>query len=413
MGQFFKLFGCDETSIGRHPYIEKYNQSEMFLRFKNKSEIRFQHMGNEKAIQAILSYDGCWFGIDQAEECPEDAYLKLHSRIGRVPYYVRDSKGKILREIPVWSALVGNPLGHDYVWKIFKKDQKRSEAKGFKLFEATTEDNVFRKAGYIETMKELYPPMMLKRYVYGSWDAFSGQVYDELEDNVHHIDPIEIPMAWRQGVGVDYGYNHPTAFIFVGVDYDGNHHAYQELVAREKTPDWYAERLKTMGIYNEGGYHIPFYGPHDGANTSGVSGQNYQQAYRDQGIEIDVGTRMSPVVRITKIKQLLKVREDENDPHPNNGGVRASRLYIHKNCEKLWECMLNYKWKDLKPGEDKVKEQPDEVVKVDDDEADALGQFEMSWSSRNVPVRPVIKDDRNIEEELFGDKQKVTDWRYN
>lgn len=66
--------------------------------------------------------------------------------------------------------------------------------------------------------------------MYGNWDSFSGQYFEEWRDNPDHyadrrythvIDPFEIPSGWKIYRSFDWGYAKPFSCGWWAVDYDG------------------------------------------------------------------------------------------------------------------------------------------------------------------------------------------------
>jgi len=379
--EFFRIFGCNEETIHSHPLVERWSQTENLLRFKNSSEVYFLHLDNEKDLQNIASLNARWFGMDQAEEIVEAAWLTMIGRVGRTD--VDADTGRRLP--PAWGSVVGNPSGHNWIWNYWKKD---SDVKGwtgsdYYLVEASTYDNPLASEEYIRSLKERYPAIWYKRFVEGCWDVASGRVYDEFNVKYHVIDPFEVPDGWKAGIGVDLGYNHPTVFVWVAVDYEGNWIVYDEHVGREMIPSQHAEVVKRKGLKTKRGM-LPVYGPHDAHNRLGDSGRNWQELYRECGIYMNVGNRMKPVVGIQRIKRMLYV--DNLRENKYRGGLGSPRLYVFSTCVKLIEEFGLYSWKQLRPGEEEVKSEPDEVVKVNDDALDALRTWAMAWISKYVPV---------------------------
>lgn len=403
--EFFKIVGCNETTIRNHPWVDRWAMDENMLRLKNGSEIYFRHLQDEAALASLLSLSIRWFGIDQAEEVHEAAFLTLIGRIGRTD--IDGATGKKLP--PPWGAIVGNPMGHNWIWKRWKKNGGLD--KDYHLWEATTMEGPLTSKRYIERLLKNYPSHWIQRFVYGSWDVFKGQIYDEFDSNVHLIDPFPIPDIWKAGIGVDLGYNHPTAFNWHAVDYEGNWYVYDEHVASEKLPDWHAKEVKRKGITRSDGSPLAVYAPHDAMNRNAITGINLQQAYADEGIGMLAGNKLHPSIGIQRIKQMLQIRKDIK--HPFTGKMGAPRCYVFKNCEHLIEEIPLYRWKELKPGEEKEKDSPDDVVKVNDDCVDAWRAWAMGWSSRGVPERPRKKGTEELDLESFIAQDMEEDMDYD
>lgn len=413
--EFFHMIGCNETTISKHPYVDRWSGQEDYLRLVNGSEIYFRHLQDEHALAALLSLSIRWFGIDQAEEVPREAFLTLISRIGRTDIDTQTGE----RLPPAWGATVGNPAGHNWNWEYWKRNADKdgySMGKKFHLLEATSFEGPFVTAEYLESLRELYSDRWYKRYVLGSWEADGGRIYDEFTERTHVIDPIPIEDSWKMGLGIDLGYNHPTAVVWVAIDYLGNWIVYDEHVGTEMLPMDHAPIIKAKGIRRDDGTRLVIYAPHDAMNRNPITGTNLQRAYYDEGIYLNVGNKMNPVVRIQRIKQQMRIRPDVMNPF--TGQMGSPKFFITKNCPKTIESLLLYKWKELKANEEGKREQPDEVIKVNDDPADALGYWAMGSMARVQPVKEIPKKDIMfsiqdiIKQDLLGD-EKYYEHQYN
>ena len=393
---FFEVLGCNEVSAHDHPLVHKWNESKNWLRFINGSEVLFRHLQDERAIQKLLSLNIRWFGIDQAEEVAEAAWLTLIGRIGRV------KEGP-----PPWGAIVGNPGGHDWIYRRYVANPN-AKREGYDLYQARTTDSPYADKDYIADLYSKYPPHWVKRFIEGSWDVFIGQVFEEFDTNLHVIDPFPIPVDWRIGLGCDLGWNHPTAFVWGAKDFDGNLFIYDEVCESRRLPGWFADKLRSRGILDMEGRQLPIYGPHDAVNTTGPSGTNYQAEYLKAGIVLSAGNQKPAVVGITRMQRLFK---PDFDVVGRNGRNGAPKCYIFKNCQDLIEELGTYRWKQLRPGDELTKEEPDEVVKVNDDRVDALRYLVMGANIDYVPERPRKKTVMEMEiEALMKGIEQVPEW---
>ena len=72
-------------------------------------------------------------------------------------------------------------------------------------------------------MANLYslPELLRKQLLYGDWSAGFGMALDELDENVHLVQPFEVPDNWIQFGSFDWGYSHPWVFGHYAVNEDG------------------------------------------------------------------------------------------------------------------------------------------------------------------------------------------------
>ena len=108
----------------------------------------------------------------------------------------------------------------------------------------------------------------------------SGRVFPIAEEDIA-IDPIPIPAYWPRIIGLDFGWDHPTAAIEMVWDKDGKRvivtKAYRK---REATPIIHAAALKAWGDW------IPVSWPRDGLAHDKGSGEQLAQLYREQGLKL-------------------------------------------------------------------------------------------------------------------------------
>lgn len=90
------------------------------------------------------------------------------------------------------------------------------------------------------------PPKLKEAWLYGSWDVYEGQFFEEFQDNpdgyktrqwTHVIESFDIPPEWQIYRAFDWGYNHPFACEWFTVDNDGVLYNILEFYGCTKTPN--------------------------------------------------------------------------------------------------------------------------------------------------------------------------------
>ena len=98
---------------------------------------------------------------------------------------------------------------------------------------------------YIARLASL-PEADRKALLYGDWDSYSGQFFEEWRDNPDHykdrqwthvIDPFDIPKRWEVYRSYDFGYNKPFSCAWWAVDFDGVVYRILELYGCTSTPN--------------------------------------------------------------------------------------------------------------------------------------------------------------------------------
>ena len=95
---------------------------------------------------------------------------------------------------------------------------------------------------YVRQLEAL-PPKLREAWLYGRWDIFEGQFFEEFRDSpdpakaakegvtveelmqqrrwTHVIEPFEPPKGWTICRSYDFGYNKPFSCAWWAVDYEG------------------------------------------------------------------------------------------------------------------------------------------------------------------------------------------------
>lgn len=86
-----------------------------------------------------------------------------------------------------------------------------------------------------ERAKKVLPDWKFEMFYLGKFARPEGLVYKDFGvDNL--VEPFSIPSDWRRIAGLDWGYNNPTAVIWLAIDNDGIIYVYKEYYKRGKLP---------------------------------------------------------------------------------------------------------------------------------------------------------------------------------
>lgn len=106
----------------------------------------------------------------------------------------------------------------------------------------------------------------------------SGRVFPVDEESIKE-DAIQIPAHWPRICGLDIGWDHPTAGVWIAWDRDTDTiHIYDVHRQSEATVATHASAIKRRGIW------IPVAWPHDGLQHDKKAGVQIAQQYRDEGV---------------------------------------------------------------------------------------------------------------------------------
>ena len=201
-----------------------FNESDMLWTFPREDQfgsgmkptgarIYLGHCENE---QDVHIYDGMEINIFSPDEITSLTYSK-YSYIG----FTRVRSSDPLLPSIIRSGGMPGDVGHNWTKRRFvdpfKAGGKRIIGKSGNsriYIHATLKDNPHIDPNYIKMLEEL-PEAEKQAKLYGNWDAYLGQVFDEFRD-IHYEDepdnalhvckPFDIPTWWPKIVAIDWGY---------------------------------------------------------------------------------------------------------------------------------------------------------------------------------------------------------------
>lgn len=123
-----------------------------------------------------------------------------------------------------------------------------------------------------------YPPHELEARTNGIPMLGSGRIFPVTEESIS-IQGFTIQPHWPRIAGIDFGWDHPTAAVWVTWDRDSDTvYIYDTYRAKEVTPVIVASAARKRGDW------IPVAWPHDGLQHYKGSGKQLAQQYRDEGV---------------------------------------------------------------------------------------------------------------------------------
>ena len=222
------------------PEVARYNKTEKVFTFCNGSTIWFGYCNNDADLDQYqgAEYDVIFF--DEATQLQE-AWLK------KINLAVRQPNG-----LPKRTYYTCNPGGvsHNYIKRLFieKKYEDAEIPENYSFTQALVTDNkvLMEMSPEYKAELEALPHKLREAWLYGSWDIFEGQVFEDFFDRPEHyldrqwthvIEPFEIPESWKIYRSFDWGYNKPFSCCWFAVDHDGVVYHILELYGCTKTPN--------------------------------------------------------------------------------------------------------------------------------------------------------------------------------
>ena len=108
----------------------------------------------------------------------------------------------------------------------------------------------------------------------------SGRIFPIADELISIAPIVQIPPLWRRLVGIDFGWDHPSAIVWGAYDDDADIlYIYDCHRGRQQPVIELAAAIRARGDW------IPVAWPHDGLNET-LAGPQLAQQYRDQGINM-------------------------------------------------------------------------------------------------------------------------------
>ncbi len=217
---------------------------------------------------------------------------------------------------------------------------------------------------YVKALESL-PEDRKKAMLYGDWDIFDGQFFNEFKRNIHVIEPFEIPKDWYIYFVMDYGLD-MLAGYWIAVDYNNNAYVFREVYESNLLVSQARDKIKDMT--NENVYM--YLAPPDLWNRHKETGKSTADIFSEGGIEL-YKTNNDRIQGWLQMKEWLKVYKDEQ-------GFDTARLKIFSTCENLIRCLPKIQHDEKKIGD--IANEPHELTHS----VDAIRGFCVYWTQEPI-----------------------------
>jgi len=237
--------------------IARYNKSDKVFFFPNGSTISFGYCANAGDLGQYqgAEYD-VWFA-DEAGQFQEEWLVAIDA-------CVRGTNG-----FPKRTYYTLNPGGpsHGYFKRLFidRRFTDDEYPEDYAFIQALVTDNVAlmqTQPEYIRQLEKL-PPKLREAWLYGRWDVFEGQFFEDLRISpdvqmchdagitveqateqrkyTHVIEPFDLCTGacrgWKIIRAYDFGYSKPFSCAWYAIDYEGIMYRVLELYGCTATPN--------------------------------------------------------------------------------------------------------------------------------------------------------------------------------
>ena len=307
------------------------------------------------------SLDFIWFD----EEPPKDVYDECRMR-------VLDKRGDIFGTM--------TPLkGLTFIYDEIYLNSGNSDEVWYEFMEWA--DNPYLNREEVNALTKTLSADQLESRRYGRFKSNSGLVYPEFDENVHVIEPFNVPVEWQDIISIDPGLKNPLSAHWYAVDYDQNVYVIAEHFEAEKDIGYHSDRIKQ--ISNKLGWKRNNSGKIEAlidsaANQKTLAGtKSVVELFNDYGIAVNPQVNKDMFSGIQRVKEYLKITDGK------------PKLYIFKSCVNLIRELKSYWWGD-----------GDRPKKVDDHALDELRYYLMR-KPENSPPKKVKNEIQRDKERLF------------
>ena len=337
------------------------------------SKIGFRNceQGREKFQGASLDF--VWFD----EEPPYDIYLECKMR-------VLDKKGDIFGTM--------TPLkGLTWVYnEIYLNEGKSNEVWCEHM---QWEDNPFLDKNEIENLSSSMSKDELEARKYGRFINSSGLVYSEFDENLHVIEPFDVPKEWYDNISIDPGLNNPLSAHWYAQDFDGNIYVIAEHFEAKKDVAYHAQKIKEicdkLSWPKRNNGMVEALIDSAASQRTLASEKSVVELFYDNGILVSTKVNKNMFSGISAVKNYLKSVDGK------------TKIFIFKNCVNMISEFKSYWWGD-----------GDNPIKKDDHALDELRYYIMSKQGELTAKRTEQKSDILKNKEKLLRKNRLLGYKY-
>jgi hypothetical protein len=328
----------------------EYLKNEHTWTFPSGAKVMFRHLQNEVDKYDYSGQQFSFIGFDELTQFTFTQYMFMWSRCRSADPDIR-----------CYIRSTTNPKGVGHAWVkarfIDAAPPRTTISERYKIPELGIEvvlDRCFIPARVWDNRKLLgadpayaarlmqLPEADRKALLEGDWDAFEGQVFRELNRDVHIIEPFEIPADWPRMLSVDWGYAKPYSVGWWAFDPEGVAIRYRELygyggeddLGTYEDAELVARKVAKISLSaNE----LQLLGPGVGDPAMWEqkgTGRSVALAFRDEGLYLYPGINDRVNGKMQLHWRLATTRYDPGNPGADEAGLVPAkpRLVVFNTC---------------------------------------------------------------------------------
>lgn len=230
--------------------VATYKDSTKEFTFPNGSLIMFRHCLNASDVDKYQGTETDVLFLDEATQLTEEEYDRFKACVRGV------------NDFPKRVYLTCNPggVGHSFVKRLFVDRVYREfeNPEDYSFIKSLVTDNKALMESDPEYVKQLeaLPPKLKQAWLFGDWNIFDGQFFEEFKDVPEHykdrrfthvIEPFEVPSDWKIVRSFDFGFRKPFSCDWWAIDYEGRAYLILQLYGCTDTPNdglkWHPDKI--------------------------------------------------------------------------------------------------------------------------------------------------------------------------
>lgn len=346
------------SDLRGNSWSDAYDVQERTLHFENGSFVEF--MSYDQDVDKFAGTSRHFVHFD--EEPPEDIYHECMTRL-------IDTAGS-------WWMTLTPVMGMEWMYDDVYLPGLTNDS-NISVIEVDMTENPYLDQNEIQEYVKNLPEDDADARIHGKFVRRGGVVYKAFEKKIHVVRSLEeVPTSWELYASLDHGYNNPTAWLYHGVDSDGNVCTFAEHYESEMIVSEHAEQLKLINksIGRDPGIYV---GDPAIAQRQAVTGTSIQTEYAQNGIYITLGNN-DVLAGINKINSYL-----------SHAPGRPPRWVITENCVNLIREIQKYRWKTWSSKKSERSNNKFDVPHKKDDHACDSARYLFSLMPDLTPIRRV------------------------
>lgn len=231
-------------SMHRTQGILSRNETELTLNFYNGSSIVVGGLDDADRTEKILGNEYITVFLNEATQL---SYETMQMAVTRLAQRVRDAKGGLAVPKLIIDCNPKSPRHWLHYVGVRHVDPETEEplpdAEKWARLNWSAYDNRENLPAEFLASLEALPEIARDRMLKGIWRDNEGLVYSEFDEDLHVVEPFEIPSDWTRIRAIDFGYTNPFVCLWGALDHDNRLYLYREIYESKVLTSVHAENI--------------------------------------------------------------------------------------------------------------------------------------------------------------------------